>query len=349
MKVAFLSFYSGEIQRGVETYVHELANHLVAKGIEVVVFQNGPKIKNSNYHTISIDIKIDWKKESGGKKFISYWSWIIKDFTHAVLEQMPSDVDIVIPTNGEWQSVLTKIWCITNKKKMIISGQSGVGLDERINLYTFPDYFVSLTKYQLSRSKSRNSYIKHMVIPNGVDTKSFASSKVMKVNLPKPIVMTASALVPMKRIGLVIQAVAKTNASLLIVGQGEEEGYLRRLCEEKLPNRYKIISLQHHEIAGAYKAADLFTFATSPWESFGIVLIEAMASGLGIVATDDPIRKEIIADAGIFVNPEETDQYAKGIKEALGIDWKTKAIKRAEQFSWDIIAQKYVELFNNIV
>lgn len=348
MKVAFLSFYSGETHRGVETYVHELANHLIEKEAEVVVFQNGPELKHAKYKTHSVGLKIDWKKPADGVKFLNYRSWLIKDFTHEVLEQLPNDIDVVIPTNGEWQAVLCKLWCLRNKKKMIISGQSGVGLDERINLYTFPDAFVSLTNYQKRRSKLRNSHPKHVVIPNGVNTEVFAKAKKLRLDLPSPIVMTASALVAMKRVDLIIHAVAGTNASLLIVGQGKEEEYLRKLCEQKLPGRYQIMSLAHHDIANAYKSVDLFTFATSTWESFGIVLVEAMASGLGVVATDDPIRREIVGDAGILVDPTNIKKYSETLQEALTINWKEKSMKRAEQFSWDKIAEQYIQLFKTI-
>jgi len=67
MKVVFLSFYSGEIYRGVETYVFELANKLADLGIDVTIYQNGPRLENTRYKTISSNLKIDWDKKGGGK------------------------------------------------------------------------------------------------------------------------------------------------------------------------------------------------------------------------------------------------------------------------------------------
>ena len=97
-----------------------------------------------------------------------------------------------------------------------------------------------------------------------------------------------------------------------------------------------------------YRRANLLVFPTVPWESFGIVLIEAMASGLPVVATDDPIRREIVGDAGLFVDPTNIEEYAKAIEKALSTDWGDKPRKQAEKFSWDIIASSYEELFKNI-
>src|SRR5581483_3991374 len=89
-KVAILSFYSGETYRGVETYVYELSNRLINLGIDVTVFQNGPKLKGSNYKTVSIGLPINWaKKKDGGKlikiPFLDYYSRLIGKFTRIVL------------------------------------------------------------------------------------------------------------------------------------------------------------------------------------------------------------------------------------------------------------------------
>src|SRR5258708_33504666 len=140
VKIAFLSFYSGEIYRGVETFVHELANRLVDLGICVTVYQNGPKIKNSRYKTVSLNLKVNWKDEN--------WNLLVKEFTQKVLEEIDKDTNIIFPTNGKWQSLLCSIWAKINRKKIVVSGQSGLGIDDRINLWTFPDYFVCLTNSQ---------------------------------------------------------------------------------------------------------------------------------------------------------------------------------------------------------
>jgi glycosyltransferase involved in cell wall biosynthesis len=350
MKIVFLSFYSGEVYRGVETHVHYLANELIKQGNDVTVFQNGPVLKNSAYVTQSVRLPVNWSVERGGKPFLNYWSQLIKMFTQVSIGKISEDTDIVIPTNGEWQYFLVKMWCLKHHKKMVIAGHSGVGRDERIALWSFPDYFVAFTKYQMEQSQSRNPFLKYIKIPNGVDVDQFKDAKPMKINLPKPIIMTSSALVPIKRIHLIVEAVAKLNkVSLLIVGTGIEEERLKTLCEEKLPGRYKITHLPPEKIPAVYKASDLFTFATSPWESFGIVLIEAMASGLGVVTTNDPIRREIVGEAGIFIDPTDTDTYAKALNNALNRKWGDVPLKQAERYSWSEIAKQYNELFVNLV
>ena len=70
-----------------------------------------------------------------------------------------------------------------------------------------------------------------------------------------------------------------------------------------------------------------------------------MASGLAVVATDDPIRREIVGDAGLFVDPTDTKEYLKVLEKALKIKWGSKPRLQAEKFDWDKIAKDYEKLF----
>jgi len=381
LKIVFLSYYSGLVSRGVETFVHELANELTSLGHEVVVFQGGSKLKNSKYKTVSIKTKTNAKAKNSYAPFINYYANLVRRFTYSSLKQIDKDIDVIYPTNGQWQAVFCRLWAWKNGKKMVISGQSGPGLDDKINLYTFPDRFVALTKYQKEWARKQNPLVKTKVIPNGVDLKKFNESHkphestacipkegsldppsstearglkparpaLRDLKLPKPIILNVSALVDWKRQELLIKAVAKLNEGfLLIVGSGQEKEYLEKLCEDLLPQRYKIIAYPYEQMPAVYAASDLFCFPTVPWESFGIVLLEAMASGLPIVATDDPIRHEIVGDAGIFVNPENTDQFAAAIKKALATKWGSKPRLQAEKYAWSKIGEMYENLFLEI-
>jgi len=350
VKIAFLSFYSGDVYRGVETYVHELNNRLVDLNFDVSIYQHGTRLPDSKYKTITVDVPIDWSKKSSYLPFVNYFGLRVKDFTLKVLNKIDKETDIIFPTNGQWESLLCSIWAKKHKKKIIIPGQSGLGLDDRINLWTFPNKFIALTNAQKKWANSANPYVKSCIIPNGVDLKKFNPNiKPLKINLPKPIILCVAAFDYWKRQDLAIKAVARTGGSLLLVGRGTEEKKLQKLADQLLPGRFKIMGFPHDKMPGVYPACDIFTYPTVPWESFGIVMVEAMASGLPIVATDDPIRKEIVGEAGLFVEPNNTNEYAKRLEKALKLKWGSKPRKQAEKFSWDDIAKKYKELFENLI
>ncbi len=350
MKIAFLSFYSGVVYRGVETFVHELSNGLVQLGHDVTVYQIGGVLPNAKYKTISIDTRVDWNKKGSYIPFVNYYCLRIKKFTHKVLKVIDKDTDIIFPTNGQWQSVLCSLWAKWNKKKIVIAGQSGPGLDDRINILTFPDRFVGLTEFQKKWAEKTNSFVKSVKIPNGASLKNFETKgESLQLKLKRPVILCVSALVDWKRLDLIIKAVSKIKeGTLVLVGKGDQENKLQKLGDKFLSNRFKILSFEHKDMPKVYKSADLFTFPTVPWESFGIVLVEAMACGLPVVATDDPIRREIVGDAGLFVDPTDTSAYMKAIEIALNTNWGEKPRKQAEKFDWDKIAKQYEELFNSL-
>ncbi len=92
-------------------------------------------------------------------------------------------------------------------------------------------------------------------------------------------------------------------------------------------------------------------------EPFGLTLIEAAASGLPIVATEDGGPRDIIQNCnnGVLVNPLEPDAIAKGIEEVL-LDWEgwqhrsTQGLKGVrEHYSWEAHAVRYLEMVRPII
>ncbi len=347
LKIAFLSFYSGAVYRGVETYVHELSNRLFDMGHDVTVYQGGKPLEDSRYETVTIESSMNWDKQGFSLRQAHYNIYNAAIFTYSALKDLNNDMDILIPTNGRSQNVQSKLWSLNKKTKIVNVGQSGPGLSDRLRLYTFPNKFVALTDYQLNWAKKVNPFVKSVTIPNGVDVEKFnVRGTKLQLGFKKPVVLSVSALEEFKRLDLAIRAVANLKeGSLLIVGKGEKYNEIKDLGESMLGDRFKILSFSYVEIHKVYTVADVFTFPTSPSESFGIVLLEAMASGLPVVATDDPIRREIVGDAGIFVDPRDTKAYSKALGKALTIKWGKKPREQAKKFSWDKIAMQYEELF----
>ncbi|MBP9759601.1 glycosyltransferase family 4 protein [Candidatus Dojkabacteria bacterium] len=308
MKIAILNKYQESVNRGGETFVRELSKRLQ---------------KN---HQVDVISKIDYLKLIKGK------------------------YDLVIPTNGRAQAFLTRIVTWITGAKMVISGQSGVGFDDRLNLYSMPDAFVALSSYALEKSKRRNPFVKSIYIPNGVDLDLFVVKPKHKSQNLKTVI-SVGAFTEQKRHELVINAVSKLkDVKLIIVGGGGDKKQDLTLIGENLlgKDRFEIIETTNDKMPEIYSRANIFTLASKTYESFGIVLVEAMACGLPVVATDDPIRREIVGDAGLFVDPTDTSTYTKSIEIALNTNWGEKPRKQAEKFDWDNIAKQYEELFNSL-
>lgn len=258
-----------------------------------------------------------------------------------------NNYDLIIPTNGRIQVFIIRLITWFHGTKMVVSGQSGAGLDDRINLYSFPDAFIGLTKFQTNWAKKINPFVRVETISNGVDLETFKGPTLKGV---KNNILSVGAFTKEKRHDLTINAVAKLkDVKLTIVGGG---GDLRHETEEignrLLGNRFEILSVPHDEMQGVYSKSNILSFPTVPWESFGIAIVEAMASGLPVVATDDSIRSEIVGDAGILVDPTNVDAYAIALEKALNTNWGDKPRRQAEKFNWDKIALQYEELFKKL-
>src|SRR5512146_10632 len=111
MKIAFLSFYSGVVARGVETFVHELSNRLVDLGFDITVYQYGPKLPETKYKVVSVQIPVDWKKAKDSfLPATAYFNLKVRKFTGKVLKLVDKDTDIIFPTNGQWQGAMCSVW-----------------------------------------------------------------------------------------------------------------------------------------------------------------------------------------------------------------------------------------------
>lgn len=310
MKIAFLNIYQDKVNRGAETYVLELSKRL------------------SKNHQVDVISNVDY------------------------LKLLNENYDLIIPTNGRLQAILVRIITWVKGSKMIISGQSGKGLDDRINLYSFPNYFVTLSTKALNWARKVNPFIKHVYISNGVDLKKFNSNgNKFKTNLKSPIILSVGAFTEQKRHKLVIEAVSKLkNASLLIAGGGGNlKESLKDLGNKLLGSeRFQIIDVPYEQMPEIYRSANLFTLASNPTESFGNVIVEAMATNLPVVVTNDPVRKEIAGDSGLFVDPTNINDYSISLEKALNTNWNSKPRKQAEKFDWDIVANEYEKILNDI-
>ncbi len=312
MRIVFLNRHQNTTERGAEVFVKELSSRL------------------SKNHSVDV--------------FTGERAYSLKDV-------LAGHYDVVIPINGRLQSLKFSLGRIIGKYKLLITGHSGVGIDDIWNIVIKPDVFVALSDSAARWAKKYAWGSKIVKIPNGIDLDKFSpNGEKMKIELQRPIILSVGALVWYKHHERVIDAVSKIGtASVLIVGEGPLKEDLKKTGEEKLGKRFMIVSFKNEEMPKVYRSCDLFTLPSWDREAFGIVYLEAMASGLGVVAPDDASRREIIGDGGLLVDVENIALYSQTLDQALKLDWKKKARLQAEKFSWEKIANEYRIVLNNLI
>ena len=104
-------------------------------------------------------------------------------------------------------------------------------------------------------------------------------------------------------------------------------------------------TVSHADLAGYYAAADVFVAPATGGESFGIVLVEAMAAGLPVVASAIPGYDEVVRDGvdGLLVPPTDPRALAAGVEKLLTDPGLARSFgqagsRRAEAYSWDRVA-----------
>jgi glycosyltransferase involved in cell wall biosynthesis len=186
------------------------------------------------------------------------------------------------------------------------------------------------------------------IIPNGVDIERFTPKGTrIDFGLTKPVVLCVASLHcnNHKRVELAMQAVARLpQASLLVCGDGPDRAYFQAKGEQLLGlERFAIKSFPYEQMPQVYRSADVFTLPSAE-EPFGFAYIEAMACGIPVVATDDEMRRYLVADGGILCDVTNADIYADAITKALQGDWLQPARNNSLRFSWDAIALRYRDL-----
>lgn len=312
MRIVFLSRGQKTTNRGAENFVFELFQKL-SKDHQVDIFSGKdaddlPKIINGKYQ-------------------------------------------VVIPINGRLQSLKVSLGRAMGGYKMLITGHSGIGRDDIWNITVCrPDVFVALTGTMAKWAKNWSWGSQIVKIPNGIDLKKFSTDgEKTTIDLPRPIILCVGALTWYKHQEKLIEAVARLNTgSLLIIGEGKRKWELEKLGHQLLGNRFRLTSINYQDMPVIYRSCDLFSLPSWNREAFGLVYLEALASGLGVVAPNDESRQEIIGQAGILVNVDNTTLYAEAISKALKSDWSKKAKAQAEKFSWEFVANEYEKVLLNI-
>jgi len=337
MKIAVLSITSGVISRGVEAWVEDFAKRLKK--------EHWLKV----YTAANTGTGVNWRKIERGswrRKFMAdYWAFKTVEFTLRALKEIDKErVDIVVPMSGGWQTFLVRLYCWWRKKKMAVIGQAGLGWCDRWNIYMKPDVFVALSKRNLSWTKKYSGKIRVEVIPNGVDLKRFgAKGRKMNLGLEKPVILCVAGHDRYKRVEETIKAVVRLKkGSLLLVGGSKEQG---KLGKKVLGKRFLKRVVGYGRMPEVYRTADLFVLVSESSEAFGIAYLEALSSGLRVVATDDKLRRELLGPYGVYVeDPGNTGEFAEKIRKALK-KGGVKTGKWLEKYDWDKVAGEYEKLF----
>lgn len=138
---------------------------------------------------------------------------------------------------------------------------------------------------------------------------------------------------------------------LLIVGEGELREELEQYVGTLSLGKRVIFAGSQQQVADYYNAADCFVLS-SAWEGFGIVLAEAMACGLPVIATDSGGCAEVVDNAEYMVKPRDTGALLLKMRQVYALTVKERqeigCINREKALRFDInrICKQWLEIYN---
>jgi glycosyltransferase involved in cell wall biosynthesis len=207
------------------------------------------------------------------------------------------------------------------------------------------------------------------VIPPGVDTNDFAPRRADGNRIRQqlgwsdevPVVGFVGRFVPEKGLRVLEAAltVSKAPWHALLVGSGPLEMELKTFAAAH-PGRVHIAAgVPHAEIPQWLNAMSVLcapSQTTARWrEQFGRMLIEAMACGVPVIASDSGEIPHVVGDAGVLVPEGDPAAWASAIDAVLGDERSRRGLAergraRAEtKFSWQVVARQHLEFFGSLI
>lgn len=214
---------------------------------------------------------------------------------------------------------------------------------------------------------ARTTLIKHVggdavVIPNGVDISTFMNAKPM-FGWPgsnQSIVFLGRSDEPRKGLSVLVEAYPEIrrqhpNVRLLIAGPGEPADTLKKLSREDRASVTVLGMVAPQDKASVLASGTIYVAPNTGGESFGIVLLEAMASGTPVVASDLEAFKRVLDNgkAGITFENENSADLARVVSELLSDPTRCAELSaqgklRAAEFDWSVVAERIVDVYESI-
>ena len=198
------------------------------------------------------------------------------------------------------------------------------------------------------------------VLFNGVDVERFASAVPEPAPGGAPVVLFVGRHEARKGLGVLLDAFATVDrrAVLWVAGEGPETEVLRRRYPPS--DRVQWLGVvDDEELARRLAGADVLCAPSRHGESFGVVLLEGMAAGCAVVASDIEGYRVAVGGHAVLVPPGDPDALARALGAVLAdVDEGSgasspEAHKAAEAharaWSMDALAQRYVEIYERAI
>lgn len=228
-----------------------------------------------------------------------------------------------------------------------------------------------ITDSTFSASEIHEAYgIPHdrlVVVPLGVDPSFHAvhqDGPAAEAGVPSPFVLHVGDLHERRNLPMLVRAVlearrrspALSTLSLVLAGvdRGVGGSLVAMAAESRAPGAVALLGAVDEARLRALYARALALAYPSFYEGFGLPLVEAMACGTPIVASQAASIPEVVGDAGLLLDPRRGGDWAHAIvrlgsEPALAADLRARGLARAAAFTWQRTAEMTLDVYHRAV
>ena len=365
MKIGLICPYSVSRGGGVQEIVYDLRKGLIARGHEVKILTPQPRDIEGVDTTDMIFLGNGADFKSPMHTTSQFSASVDTEVIEQVLEHEQFDI---LHFHEPWVPVLSR-QILSRSKAVNIATFHGVvpeTLMSRTVLKVVTPYTVSILKYLhqfTAVSEAGASYARSLtdapiqIIPNGIDLTRFKWSDHTVQNKLKT-VLFIGRLEKRKGVNYLLQAfkllhMNDPNTRLIIAGNGPDREKLELLAEDlELPQVEFLGYISEAKKLELLSTCDLFCSPALYGESFGIVLLEAMASGAVTVAGNNSGYEDVMQGLGqvSMVNPRDDAEFARRMAVLLnepGLQkiWRSWAKKYVKKFAYPHIIDAYEDCY----
>ena len=360
MRVLFMLAGLHRVQRGAEVVFESVAAELARSGDEVTLIGSGQPRADDPYRFIRITRVARerferWPTGPGLRHATAYEG--LTAVPSELFRYRPADYDVTVTCGYPFENWLLRRprWGGPRPAHVFVT-QNGdwPAFSDRAEYRWFScDGLICTNPDYLERNRDRWNCA---LVPNGVDPSRFAPGRGDRsqfgIDTDRPVVLMVSALEENKRVLDGMRAVAALDdVAMVVAGDGPLRSEVDRLAADILPGRFLRLTVDKSRMPELYRCADVFLHTTKA-ESFGNVYIEALASGLPVVAHDAATTRWILGDQARLVDTEHGELTEEALRAALA-GGHEGAAARADQaltrFGWSAIAAQYRSHFESAI
>lgn len=199
------------------------------------------------------------------------------------------------------------------------------------------------------------------VIPNGVDVGRFGAGSPAADLPPGRRILWVGRLDPQKGFPVAVRAFADLAARdpelwLVVAGDGRDRTALDVLAPEARRRVIMLGAVSQDRLPAYHATADVFVSPALGQESFGLVLVEAMAAGVPVVASDIAGYREVVRDGrdGLLVPPGDHAALAAALHRVLSERSLAQSLRaagraRGSRFEWNEVVDRIEEVYRGVV